>query len=420
MPVDEKQTALEQNQEPQAEPQQYPQVEKPTGPSPVVGGPGEEQSAGVVSGQTFAPLPVSSDKIEQMPAKKPSKWRYFFIILGILQALGVSIFFLIIMWAAQQSKAGVSGTEFIALILFVTLVPAVGILAFINLIGLPIYIAKHRPHGKGLVFSILSLVISVILALYGAYSVYQMQAIPKRYSEQSRQKDEQREQEFAAANAKPEITKEEAIQLLKTCKLKGFYYTNQNKAEDHGSLKFPSAETSSTGIVLVKADGEPYRISIADKLIPELVPIAREAQKTCVNPQFWHDGTYEQYKDGKWYFKNEVVNSTQSGKTKEEAISFMQSCKVDYFVGTTGDLSLAKDSNTKSWLSSAEKSSTGIAILENSPQTYVFASKSMTAELQDTVKQFRQSCYNKKKLLITIDDWIETEYPLGTWTRVKQ
>jgi hypothetical protein len=60
--------------------------------------------------------------------------------------------------------------------------------------------------------------------------------------------------------------------------------------------------------VLTKVDGQPYRISIADRLIPELVPIAREAQKTCVNPQFWHDGNYEQYHDGHWYFNGQVAN----------------------------------------------------------------------------------------------------------------
>lgn len=75
-------------------------------------------------------------------------------------------------------------------------------------------------------------------------------------------------------------------------------------------MQFPSPEASATGVVLVKIDGEPYRISIADRLVPELVPIAREAQKSCASPQFWHDGTYEQYKDGKWYFKGEAINAT--------------------------------------------------------------------------------------------------------------
>lgn len=236
----------------------------------------------------------------ELEVKKPSKWRYFFIFLGAVQVLGVALFFLIIAQAVQDANAGVSGTEYIALILFVTLVPATGIVAFINLIGLPIYMVKNKPSGKGLIFSVMSLIFSLVLALYGAYSIYELRiALPaqeKKWSEQSRKESEARDKQFAEDNAKPEITKEDAISLLKNCQLKGFYYTNQTDKENGGW-----GELSSTGIVLTKIDGMPYRISIADRHIPELVPIAREAQKTCGGPQFWHDGSYEQKQpDGTW------------------------------------------------------------------------------------------------------------------------
>lgn len=254
-----------------------------------------------VNGQSYQPADlISSSHFDQTPVRKPSKWRYLFVVLGILQAFGIAIFFLIMALAIQQAKAGASGTEYIGLFLFITVVPAVGFIALINLIGLPVYIAKYKPRGKGLIFSILSLVISVILALYGAYSVYQLRVVApeqeKVFTEELRKKSEQREQQFAEDNAKPEITKEEAINLLKSCQLKGFYYTNQT-SRDLGGW----GELSSTGIVLTKVDGKPYRISIADRLVPELVPIARDAQKTCGGPQFWHDGRYEQRQsDGTW------------------------------------------------------------------------------------------------------------------------
>lgn len=268
---------------------------------------------------TSAPIstPLSDSQFNQYQDDKPSKWHYFFVVLGALQVLGVALFFLMMFSATQQAKSGVSGTEFIGFMLFTRLIPAVGIIALINLIGLPIYMWKSKPHGKGLVLAIVSLFISVILFLYGAYSVYQLRVVIPRQSEefsaQLRRDIEQHEQEFAADNANPEITKEEAITLLKSCELKGFYYTKETERE-HGT----SPATSATGIVLTNIDGEPYRISIADRLVDELVPIAREAQKACDNPQFWHDGRYEQFKDGKWYFMGEVVNSTQSSKTKEE------------------------------------------------------------------------------------------------------
>lgn len=262
------------------------------------------------NGQPFVSTPLSNNQIGQTPVKKPSKWRYFFIGLGILQLFGVGLFFLIMF-----SIVGKTGSEFVALYLFITLVPAIGIIALINLIGLPIYMTKHKPHGKGLVFANMSLVISVILALYGAYNIYQVVVVaPKHWrelSEQSRRESEQKHQQFLADKEKQE-------------------------------------------------------------------------------------------------------------KTKTEAITLMQNCKVDQFIGQTGASIVIKDANTKAWLKNAEQSSTGIAILENSPDTYVFASKLVTAELENTARQFRQSCYDKKKLYIKIDDWIETEYPAGTWTKVKQ
>ncbi len=89
--------------------------------------------------------------------------------------------------------------------------------------------------------------------------------------------------------------------------MKGFYYTQQAEPERHGYVQLTSPEKSSTVVVLVRIGGEPDRVSVACRLIPELVPIAREAQKTCVNPQFWHDGAHEERKDGQWYFGGEAV-----------------------------------------------------------------------------------------------------------------
>lgn len=226
---------------------------------------------------------------EQM-RKRSSRWRYVFMVLGILQALGIALFFGVMVWAMQQARAGVSGTEFIALWLFITLVPAVGLIAFVNMIGLPIYMAKQKPKGKGLGFSIVSLVISVLLVAYGAYTAFQMYVIfPSAMGDRAAE-SQARARSYAEERAKAsnEITAAEAIELLQGCQLRGFYYTNQD-SKSNGSW----GELSTSGVVLTEVDNKPYRISIADRLIPELVPVAREAQKTCPNLQFWHDGNYE-------------------------------------------------------------------------------------------------------------------------------
>ncbi len=261
------------------------------------------QPAIVVDGQSQQlTTPMPSSQFDQIPNPKPSKWRYFFIVLGILQAIGVAIFFIVITWAIQQAKAGVSGTEFIGLLVFVTVVPAVGLIALINLIGLPIYMIRHKPHGEGMVFSVLSLIISVILALYGAYSVYQLLVVAPKHINEQRAQTQQRIKHLDIVPPK-EITVAEATDLLNNCKLNGLYYTKQNMPDGE-----KGGENTTTGILLTSIDGAPHHISIADRLIPTLVPIARSAQKTCPNLQFWHDGNYEQYQNGHWSFNGQVVN----------------------------------------------------------------------------------------------------------------
>ncbi len=232
--------------------------------------------------------------------RKPSKWRYLFIALGILQIFGIAIFIATVTSAYNLAKHGVSGTEFLVLILLTTVVPAVGLIAIINIIGLPIFVIKNKVRGIGLVLCIISFAISIIPAIYGGYTMYQLrvEAPKQRKAENDKLNNDiaQREHAFKVDNSKPEISEAEAIKLLNSCQLKGFYYTNQTTRDDGGW-----GELSSTGVVLTKVNGQPYRISIATRLESTLIPIARKAQKKCGGPQFWHDGAYEQQQpDGSW------------------------------------------------------------------------------------------------------------------------
>ena len=92
------------------------------------------------------------------------------------------------------------------------------------------------------------------------------------------------------------IDKVHAMELIKECKLLGFYYTNQTTYDNGGK-----GEQVATGIELTSDANRPLTISIADRHMNELVPIAREAQKKCSDLQFWHDGKYEEKQpDGSW------------------------------------------------------------------------------------------------------------------------
>ena len=162
--------------------------------SPVVF-PTVAQPQAMVNGQPFRPTtPTPSGQFEQMPTGKSWSWLYLFIVLSILSPIGALVFlaymiikkqwdrFFIALGTLQVAGAalfflimfelgGVAGGEFVALALFATLVPIVGLVALANLIGLPIYMRKRKPQGKGRVLGIVSLVISLLLALYSAYSV---------------------------------------------------------------------------------------------------------------------------------------------------------------------------------------------------------------------------------------------------------
>lgn len=223
--------------------------------------------------------PLNHGKVR--PSKKPSKlWRYFFIVIAIPQVLALAV--VAYDWTvALQPGMGEEGFAVVAWILYWA--PVVAAIAFVNFIVLLVYVFKHKPRGKSLVFSIVPLVVLAVLTALCAYSFYQLRVGIESMQHVADSPEIQNagnayERKFARDNAQPEITKDEAISLLKSCQLKGFYYGNQtNKNKQEGLW----GELSSTGVVLTRIDGDPYRISVADRLVPELLPIAREAQKTC-------------------------------------------------------------------------------------------------------------------------------------------
>ena len=249
---------------------------------------------------------------------KPSRWRVVFLVLGIMQVLGVALFFGVMIWLWSLVQTGLSGTEFIGLILFVTVVPFLGIVGLLNVIGLPIYIAKRKPRGMGLVFSIISLSISGLLVVFGAYMAVQLFIIVPLRTVQLRE----------------ELSRE--------------YIT-----EDYSQF----GKTN-----------------------------------TPVEP---------------------------AGITKAEATALLTDCKVNFFAGYT-DISLIENEIPRGWFENMEQTGADFEYSEGEQGLYLFASKAMTAEMQDTVRQIRQDCYDTQKLYIVVDDWIETPNAQGEWVRVKQ
>jgi hypothetical protein len=255
----------------------------------------------VVGGQAIQQETTDKQSVPgQRSTRRLNISRNYYIISGALQLVGVAFFVYV-----YFVTAGKSGSEFVYLFMLITLLPFLAAMALVNLIGLPFFLYKHRTQGKVLVLPAASLLVSLGIFLYGAYGIYQTRVVmPKQISQHSKNtQDKLREYKEEDQQGIGEISKEEAITMLQNCKVMGFYYTNQND-RNNGAW----GELSATGVVSTSTSDGRYRLSVADRLVSELVPIAREAQKTCSGPQFSHDGDYEQWKEGHWYFKGVLVN----------------------------------------------------------------------------------------------------------------
>lgn len=342
------------------------------------------------------------------------KRRRFAIVtaLSITQIICVAV-----LAAILYSIAGETGGEFIALLLFITCVPFLVGISLFAVVYVPVTLKKYRPKGRLLVLSVLSLIISIAILIYGGLILYFTMASfigLGRDAGKHTIYTEPSDQQIANDTKQTEISKEDALKMIEECQIKRLYYTDQSKTiELSAGVTIPAAESSTTGIVVRYENGKPSNMYIADRHIAELVALAREVQYRC-GTLFWHDGAYEKYEDGKWYFNNEVVNDVSSWQTKEKALSLLAECKVDFFIGTNGDLS-SFDPTTKDWLERTAQMPSGVQIVENAPKTYVFASMPLTAELQDAAREARQSCSGERTLYVRIDKLIEIQNPDGSW-----
>lgn len=175
-------------------------------------------------------------------------------------------------------------------------VPAIGVAALLNVASITIGLATRKAEKKRKIFNITVLALSVPPAIIGTYFLVQFYVIAPNDTSQNNSTSQQQPSNTALQRTGEEIPKDRAIALVQSCQIRGLYYTKQTTTGNGGW-----GEEATTGVVLTEVKGAPYRISIADRHIDELVPIAREAQKTCPDLQLWHDGKYEQRQaDGTW------------------------------------------------------------------------------------------------------------------------
>lgn len=283
------------------------------------------------------------------------KWKIYFSFLALANILTIIFPLLVLLWAVNMARQGVSGTEYIAII--IAPLQLLGILvAVLNVFTISIFLRKSHVRGMARAIGQAIVIISALYVTAIAVTAFKdirasqkhnaplakQEAISlissckvKSISRQDRLilflKQESQEghyqvyaedQDFTTLKAaadeasgkcgeidvldRPEnyhaqsISVKKASKLLNGCKLIGFYYTEH----ENGSDEF-DAEGSPTGIVLAYKE-DPLHIHIADRLVPTMVPVARKAQEKCPDLQFWHDGSYE-YKNSKGNWQTLII-----------------------------------------------------------------------------------------------------------------
>lgn len=133
--------------------------------------PGQQSEESKKNGESSPPPVqlVASASTGQI-VQKPSKLRAFFRFIGILQASSVLVIFLGWLVLSSHGSPNSYDSGLILVLIIAVWTPVLGLLALVNLVGLPIYMVKRTLRGTGLVFSILSLVVSVAVLMYVAYA----------------------------------------------------------------------------------------------------------------------------------------------------------------------------------------------------------------------------------------------------------
>jgi hypothetical protein len=212
-------------------------------------------------------------------------WKVGFIGLAIANLLTIVLPLLMLISLIRAADRGESGTEYGALVIAPVLMVGFFV-AITNIALIGYYLWKRHPSTTAHILGVPVIVLSVVLVVGAGYSV----ADNARDARERAAKLDERNSRPQPTAVYSDITVGKAEELLLACDLRGFYFTRQTRpALGNGG------ELSSTGVVLTTIDDDPHRISIADRWIDRLVPVARQAQDVCGRgrPQFWHHGSYE-------------------------------------------------------------------------------------------------------------------------------
>lgn len=213
----------------------------------------------------------NSQNKQQSAAEKPKLINSLLMLLVITFLLGLCIASLVIADIQAGVLQGVPETVYGLMISLFLFGPPFIVFGLITL-GRAKRLKKDNQN-IGRTIRIAGLITAIILVVSGVYSFSMSKAGDSRIDRGAQ------ERQRAALNDNETITAEYATELLDTCKLKALYYGDTVKSE---SIKSEFSKQND-GIVLVKIDGLPYNIQIAERTKAQLLPIAENADKNCPN-----------------------------------------------------------------------------------------------------------------------------------------
>ena len=217
------------------------------------------------------PTPPPTDSLQPDQTEHfGNGWKIVFVILGVLWSITITIPILFLLYLALQAQSGVSGTEFVALLILPLQVAGIPV-ALVTLVAILIHLFRRSSSRAwkmiAVTWGLLSLAY-VAVGVIGVASIYSLG-------------EGRRAEERKYASYVSEISVEQGKQMLAECQISELRH-GYDASFVRG--KGGNPEDSSSGVLLFKQNGvEPRRLTVAERHRITFNEIYKEAKKRCPN-----------------------------------------------------------------------------------------------------------------------------------------
>lgn len=210
--------------------------------------------------------PLQADHTEHFGIR----WKIVFIILGVLWSITIALPVLFLLYLALQAQSGVSGTEFMALLVLPLQMAGIPV-ALVTLVAILIHLFRRSSSRAWKMIAITWGLLSLAYVAVGVISIANIYSLGEG----------RRAEERTYASYVSEISVEQGKQMLAECQVSELRH-GYDASFVRG--KGGNPEDSSTGVLLFKQNGvEPRRLTVAERHRTTFNEIYKEAKKRCPN-----------------------------------------------------------------------------------------------------------------------------------------